>query len=190
MPSEPPPPRTHRANWDTDPAAPVGAGRAAAGAGTAARPARRPVRLGAGVAVDYPEPQSARVTAVMRGNRKRDTKPELVLRHALFARGLRYRVDHPVRVGAVLVRPDVVFPRRKLAVFVDGCFWHGCPLHGTTPRANGAYWGPKIARNVARDRERSRLLEDEGWTVLRIWEHEPVPDGVARIERILRRSPV
>src|SRR4051794_4976178 len=100
----------------------------------------------------YPEPADAMVSARMARNRRRDTKPELRLRAALHARGLRFRVDYPVRTDALTVRPDVVFTRWRVAVFVDGCFWHGCPEHGTRPQRNAAYWGPKLQRNVARDR--------------------------------------
>lgn len=99
--------------------------------------------------------------------------------------GLRFRKDHPIRLPTRIVRPDIVFTRRKVAVFVDGCFWHCCPVHGTTPRANGEYWRPKLARNVARDRLVSELLADEGWTVLRAWEHEPPLEIAERVARLV-----
>jgi DNA mismatch endonuclease (patch repair protein) len=116
----------------------------------------------------------------MLGNRSRDTRPELLIRRALHARGLRYRVD--VRPQAELrTRADVVFTRRRIAVYIDGCFWHGCPAHGTQPKSNVDYWAPKLARNMERDAETTRALEERGWVVLRFWEHEPVDEVVARI---------
>lgn len=113
----------------------------------------------------------------MQANRRRDTKPEIRVRRLLHAAGLRYRVDF--RVSSTLrARPDIVFTRKRIAVFIDGCFWHGCPMHATMPRANSDYWEPKLARNIARDRETDRALTEQGWSVLRFWEHEP-PDLVA-----------
>ena len=134
--------------------------------------------------VAYPVPSSPAVTAVMRGNRKRDTRPEVAVRSALHRRGLRFRKDVPLRAGDLRVRADIVFPRRRLVVFVDGCFWHRCPDHGTSPRANTAYWGPKLDRNVERDRLQGEALRADGWTVVRAWEHEDpaaVADAVSAI---------
>lgn len=110
--------------------------------------------------------------------RRRDTKPERAVRSLLHAAGLRYRVDYPVVVEGVRVRPDVAFTALRLAVFVDGCFWHGCPEHGGQPGKNTAYWGPKLAANVARGSRHTKLLESAGWVVLRFWEHVP-PEEVA-----------
>lgn len=111
---------------------------------------------------------------------RRDTDPELAVRRTLHARGLRYRVDFPIRIpGHRLVRPDIVFTRARVAVFIDGCFWHGCPEHGKRPTiANAEYWVPKISGNVERDARHTALLEEAGWTVLRFWEHES-PEAVA-----------
>jgi len=119
----------------------------------------------------------------MRGNRRRDTGPEKRLRSALFALGLRFRVDRPIRVTAQdrPIHPDIVFPRAKLAVFVDGCFWHGCPEHGTSPRRNSHYWNAKLRLNVERDRRYDALLRDAGWTVVRVWEHDDPEEAAARI---------
>ena len=103
--------------------------------------------------------------------RTRDTAAEWSLRRLLHARGLRYRVD-AVLPGLPRRRADILFPRQKLAVFVDGCFWHGCPEHKTAPKTNAAWWATKLARNVERDRETDAHLVELGWTVLRIWEHE------------------
>ena len=105
----------------------------------------------------------------------------VALRSALHRSGLRFRKDYLLRLSAGrAVRVDIAFPRAKLAVFVDGCFWHRCPEHGTDPRANASYWGPKLDRNVQRDRETDALLEHDGWSVIRVWEHED-PDQAAAL---------
>jgi DNA mismatch endonuclease, patch repair protein len=130
-------------------------------------------------------PVSAGVRASMRSNRRRDTGPEKRIRSALHRRGYRFRVDHPLRLEGALVRPDVVFTRAKVAVFVDGCFWHSCPLHGTSPRSNRDYWGPKLARNAERDRANTVALRRDGWRVVRIWEHDDVETGLRAIEDAL-----
>ena len=123
----------------------------------------------------------------MAANRRRDTAPELALRSRLHRGGNRFRVDLPIEVpGRRPIRPDIVFPRQRVAVFVDGCFWHRCPIHGSEPRANSAYWGPKLDRNVARDRATDALLLDKGWTVVRIWEHENPDVAAVRVEAALR----
>ncbi|MDQ2761125.1 MAG: very short patch repair endonuclease [Actinomycetota bacterium] len=110
-----------------------------------------------------------------RANRRRDTTPELALRQALRAVGLRFRVDFAIRPDAGrAIRPDIAFTARRLAVFVDGCFWHGCPEHHRQPRANSEYWSSKIERNRERDSRDAARLRDAGWRVLRFWEHEPV----------------
>jgi DNA mismatch endonuclease (patch repair protein) len=96
------------------------------------------------------------------------TGPELAIRRNLHRRGLRYRVN----VKGLPGRPDVVFTRARLAVQVDGCFWHGCPEHAVQPKANARWWRDKIAANRARDARNDKALEEAGWTVLRIWEHE------------------
>lgn len=125
---------------------------------------RGSVRWDAGRAV--PEARRRNMSAITR----RDTAPELALRRALHSLGLRYRVDFaPVDPRR---RADIVFTRMRLAIFVDGCFWHGCPLHYRRPKSNGDYWPAKIALNVARDEDSTRRLEGEGWEVLRVWAHE------------------
>lgn len=118
--------------------------------------------------------------------RRRDTAPELALRRELFSRGLRYRVAFPVP-GQRRRTIDVAFTRAKVAVFVDGCFWHGCPEHGTSPRANSEWWNAKLAANRTRDRDTDRMLTELGWTVVRIWEHEPAATAVARVLALLAR---
>lgn len=122
----------------------------------------------------------------MQGNRKRDTRPELSLRSELHRRGLRYRVDQKPLEG-LRCKADIVFRRQKVAVFVDGCFWHGCPEHGTSPKTNASYWSAKIARNMERDRQNDAELGDAGWSVVRVWEHEPPGDAATRIARLLAR---
>ena len=114
---------------------------------------------------------SLNVRASMRGNRGRDTRPELELRALLHARGLRYRVS--ARPEADLRRTaDVVFSRARVAVFVDGCFWHGCPQHHRPATQNSEFWNSKIAGNIKRDRETDQFLAERGWKVLRFWEHD------------------
>jgi DNA mismatch endonuclease, patch repair protein len=120
----------------------------------------------------YPAPTSAAASAVMRANRKSNTKPELALRSALHRRRLRFRIGLRIVAGDVRVVPDVIFTKAKVAVFVDGCWWHRCPEHGVTPRSNAGYWLPKLARNVERDRQVDGALARSGWTVIRVWEHE------------------
>jgi len=114
--------------------------------------------------------------------RRKDTKPELELRRLLHVRGLRYRVVYPVP-GRPRRSIDVAFTRTKLAVFVDGCFWHACPDHRTQPRANSDWWTAKLARNAARDQETNEHLAAIGWTVLRFWEHEDMPAAAKVVER-------
>ena len=133
-----------------------------------------------------PAASSAATLATMRANRRRDTGPELRLRSALHRRGWRFRVDLPVEVGDRRVRPDVTFTCQRVAVFVDGCFWHNCPEHGERPRANASFWDEKFRRTVERDRADTESLERSGWTVIRIWEHELAADGVAAVETALR----
>ena len=130
---------------------------------------------------------SAATRASMLGNRSRDTQPELLVRRALHARGLRFRVD--LRPEATLrTRADIVFTRRRIAVYIDGCFWHRCPVHGTSPKAHAEYWTPKLARNVERDRESTAALEQRGWLVLRFWSHEPVAEVVEKIAAHVRAA--
>jgi DNA mismatch endonuclease (patch repair protein) len=124
----------------------------------------------------------------MRSNRRTDTLPERVLRVELHRRGLRFRKDLPIRLPVqARIRPDVVFTRSKLAVFVDGCFWHRCPLHGTMPKSNTDYWEPKLRANVARDRRVDELLKEHGWTVVRLWEHEDPSEAADRVAEVVRR---
>lgn len=117
---------------------------------------------------------------------RRDTAPELCLRRLLFARGLRYRVDAPLP-GMPRRRADVLFTRRRVAVFIDGCFWHSCPVHGTVPRSNRDWWVAKLDKNMARDRETDTYLSANGWTVLRFWEHEDMELAADVVEQVIRK---
>jgi DNA mismatch endonuclease (patch repair protein) len=118
---------------------------------------------------------------------RRDTNPELAVRRLLHAAGLRYRVAYPVP-GLPRRSIDIAFPRARLAVFVDGCFWHGCPEHGTAPSANPDWWRTKIETNQQRDAHTTQHLGTLHWTVLRLWEHEPPEAASAQIFGLLERS--
>nr|VFK39879.1 MAG: T/G mismatch-specific endonuclease [Candidatus Kentron sp. SD]VFK45320.1 MAG: T/G mismatch-specific endonuclease [Candidatus Kentron sp. SD] len=112
--------------------------------------------------------------------RAQNTKPEILLRKALWMRGARYRLraDLPGK-------PDLVFSGKRVAVFVDGCFWHGCPIHGGIPATNREFWEKKLGDNVARDRRIDAELSGMGWRVLRVWTHEIKQDVVAAADRIM-----
>ncbi len=112
--------------------------------------------------------------------RRRDTAPEVALRRRLHAAGLRYRVTFPVP-GQRRRTIDIAFTRVRVAVFVDGCFWHGCTSHGTQPAQNSAWWQQKIAANKARDADTDRVLQSLGWAVVRVWEHESPGAAAARV---------
>ena len=114
----------------------------------------------------------------------RDTEPEMALRRLLHAAGYRFRVDFSPLPG-LRRKADIVFTRRKVAVFVDGCFWHSCPEHGTLPTANRPWWKQKLARNVLRDAETNRLLQAAGWRVVRVWEHEDAGSAADRVRGAL-----
>lgn len=120
------------------------------------------------------------IRRTMQANRPRDTKPELALRSAAHRLGLRFRVG-VAPLPWLRRTADMVFPRARLAVFLDGCFWHGCPDHYVAPQAHGDFWARKVAENRRRDSETDRLLREAGWTVLRIWEHEAPQDAAAKI---------
>jgi len=127
-----------------------------------------------------PIPSSPDVSARMSRQRRRDTEPELLLRRELHRRGMRFRVDAPIP-GLPRRRADVVFTRARIAVFVDGCFWHGCPEHATQPASNAQWWATKLTRNVERDRETDEHLRATGWTVLRFWEHADMAAASAAV---------
>ncbi|MBD3545682.1 very short patch repair endonuclease [Streptomyces sp. JV180] len=121
----------------------------------------------------------------MQANRSRDTKPEIALRRAVHALGLRYRVA--VRPLPTLRRTaDLVFPRQRVAVFLDGCFWHGCPDHHTKAARNSSYWSEKVRRNRERDQDTTERLAEEGWLVIRIWEHEDPATAALVVKQAVR----
>lgn len=117
----------------------------------------------------------------MLGNTRRDTQPELAVRRELHRRGMRFRVDYPLPM-ARRRRADIAFTKQKIAVYIDGCFWHGCPLHGTSPTRNSDYWLPKLQRNMERDVETTEMLTQAGWIVLHFWEHESPTEVADAIE--------
>jgi len=121
----------------------------------------------------------------MRATLQRDTPAELAVRSALHRLGLRFRVDRPIK-GVPRVRPDIVFVTERIAIFVDGCFWHRCPQHGTIPKANREWWLRKLNANVERDRRHDAALKRAGWRVIRVWEHEPPSSVARRIFHIVR----
>lgn len=129
----------------------------------------------------------AATTAKMRGNTRADTKPELRVRSALHRAGLRFRKDYRVDLGLGRgnPRPDIAFTRKRVAIFIDGCFWHDCPQHGRRPVKNASFWEAKLQGNVQRDRRNTSALQDAGWTVLRFWEHEDVASIASRISHEL-----
>lgn len=120
----------------------------------------------------------------MQSNRGRDTKPELALRSAAHALGLRYRVStRPL--PHVRRTADMVFSSVRVAVFLDGCFWHGCAEHHTVAATNATFWAEKVLANRARDRDTDRRLADAGWTSIRVWEHEDPHVAASKIRKIV-----
>ncbi|MEU0405490.1 very short patch repair endonuclease [Streptomyces sp. NPDC006197] len=117
----------------------------------------------------------------------KDTAAELAVRRLLHAAGLRYRVEFPVP-GMARRRIDVAFTSVKVAVLIDGCFWHGCPEHATQPKANAEWWRQKLDRNMARDRETTEHLEAQGWVVLRFWEHMPADEVATTVRATVDRE--
>jgi DNA mismatch endonuclease (patch repair protein) len=122
----------------------------------------------------------------MQATRRRDTPGEIALRSALTSMGFRYRVDMPL--PGLKRRADVAFPRATVAVFVDGCFWHGCPQHGTWPKTNGEWWREKLESNIRRDIETTLFLRRRGWVVFRFWAHDNMVMAAEAVAEILRRK--
>lgn len=131
-----------------------------------------------------PRPRDIATRRRLESQRQRDTTPEVQLRRELHRRGLRYRVDHPIPLPRR--RADIVFAGQRVAVFVDGCYWHGCPEHATAPKNNADWWRRKLDANVARDRDTDRRLEMAGWLVIRVWEHEESSEAADRVEAAVR----
>lgn len=121
----------------------------------------------------------------MQVQRTRDTVPELAIRRLLHAQGLRYRVDEAPLPG-LRRRADIVFGPAKVAVYIDGCFWHGCPQHGNRPTRNAAYWAAKLDRNRRRDADTDARLIAAGWLALRLWEHEPPEEAASHVASVVR----
>lgn len=132
-----------------------------------------------------PPASTLKIRAKMQAQSAKDTKPEIALRRELHRRGLRFRVGVPLP-GAPRRTADIMWTGRKVAVFVDGCYWHGCPEHFHIPKTNAVWWLAKIGRNQTRDAETTELLEARGWTVIRIWEHEPLHQAADRVELAVR----
>jgi DNA mismatch endonuclease (patch repair protein) len=131
---------------------------------------------------------SATARKVMLGNRSRDTKPELAVRRLLHADGRRYRVAYRP-LPRLRRTADIVFTRQRVAVFIDGCFWHCCPIHGqASTKANSEYWSTKLAGNIARDRDTDAQLQAAGWTVLRFWAHESPFEIAQRVAAVIDSS--
>lgn len=123
----------------------------------------------------------------MLANRGRDTKPELSLRRALHRLGYRFRVD--IRpLPDVNRRADIVFTRQRVAIFVHGCFWHGCPDHYVAPKANSTFWADKIERNITRDAETVVLMRQAGWTPVVIWEHQSLDEAIHAVGEAVRNA--
>ncbi len=132
------------------------------------------------------KPLSPAVSARMSRQVSKDTAAELAVRRLLHAAGLRYRVEYPVP-GMARRRIDVAFTRAKVAVLIDGCFWHGCPEHATQPKSNAEWWRNKLDRNMARDKETTDHLTAAGWMVLRFWEHEAPEEVAVRVAATVER---
>jgi DNA mismatch endonuclease (patch repair protein) len=120
----------------------------------------------------------------MRRTAQRNTAIEVEVRRELYRRGYRYRL-HPRLKDITRARPDFIFPRARVAVFVDGCFWHRCPRHGTLPKANHRWWAAKLRANMRRDRQHNRELVAAGWRVVRVWEHETIQAAAQRVEEAI-----
>ncbi|MEW8384299.1 MAG: very short patch repair endonuclease [Candidatus Thiodiazotropha taylori] len=126
------------------------------------------------------EPSSEAASHRMSRTGRRDTTAEMRVRRLLHAAGLRYRVDYQV-LNRPRRKADIAFTRIRVAVFIDGCYWHGCPEHGTWPKANAGFWRKKIETNRERDQDTNSRLEAEGWQVIRVWEHENPAEAANRI---------
>lgn len=136
--------------------------------------------------MSVPEASSPQALRRMQGQRRSGTRPEWAIRRLVHARGLRYRVDVPLPVAGTRRRADMLFAGPKVVVFIDGCYWHACPIHGTKPKANASWWADKLAANVQRDRDTDRRLSELGWRVVRVWEHENPTQASERVIREVR----
>lgn len=149
---------------------------------TSAAPAKRTAEGAGSAKTQRPPPLSNVVSRQMSGMPSRDTRAEVTLRRELHSRGMRYRTHLRTLPG----RPDVAFTRARIAVFVDGCFWHRCPDHGTAPKNNGEWWADKLDANVARDRRNDDDLRRLDWITVHVWEHEDPAEAAEAIHRLWR----
>ena len=133
-----------------------------------------------------PEPLDSSTSSRLSRQLRAGTKPEVALRKELWSRGFRYSLHRPIPGTRRTI--DIALVRHRVAVFVDGCFWHSCPRHGTIPRNNSVWWREKLARNMRRDHETTRILRSQGWKVVRIWEHEKTSSAARRVERATREA--
>lgn len=147
-------------------------------------------RLAGGSPSSRPAASSESVRLQMSKQRRRDTEAELLVRKVLHARGVRYRIDARPEPD-LRCKADIMWRSLRLVVFIDGCFWHGCPMHATRPKANGEWWAQKLDTNIRRDRRTDAELTERGWTVMRFWEHEEptaVADAICALLDQLRQS--
>lgn len=151
---------------------------------TSARP-RRKVGSTRSTTLAVPPASSTQALQRMRRQARSNTRPELALRRLVHRAGLRYLVDAPLPLQGVRRRADLLFRGAKVAVFVDGCFWHACPVHAAKPKSNAIWWFDKLAANVARDRDTDRRLTEAGWAVVRVWEHQPPEQAAAEVQRVV-----
>lgn len=135
----------------------------------------------------FQSPVPVATVNVMRANKGSGTQPEMAIRSMLHGLGYRYRVNFRVQAGHRKCRPDIVFTKAKLVVFIDGCFWHHCPQHGKVPKSNINFWQQKFERNRVRDQKDTEALTSHGWKVLRLWEHTGTAEAVQSI--IMALSP-
>ena len=134
-----------------------------------------------------PPPSSEAALKRMLAAKPRDTAPEKAIRSAIHHRGLRFRIDvRPIK--ELNRRADIVFRSAKVAVFVDGCFWHGCPIHGTQAKANAEFWHLKIKQNQKRDADTTQRLEQAGWKVIRVWEHDDPVEAAEKIYNAIKNN--
>jgi DNA mismatch endonuclease (patch repair protein) len=139
-----------------------------------------------GQRINRPSASSEAALRRMKAAKPRDTAPEKAIRSALHRMGLRYSIDaKPVK--ELNRRADILFRSLKIAIFIDGCFWHGCPIHGTQAKANAEFWYTKINRNQERDVHTTEYLEKAGWKVIRVWEHEDPLVASKKIYDIVRK---
>jgi DNA mismatch endonuclease (patch repair protein) len=136
-------------------------------------------------ALTSPPASDAATLRRMRTQRRASTHPEVQLRRILWQRGFRYRVDAALPLPGVRRRADLLFPASRVAVFVDGCFWHSCPEHGTRPKSNSEWWETKLRSNAERDRNTDDRLREAGWEPVRVWEHEDLQQAARHVADVV-----